>query len=1048
MKKHLIPLLFIIFVWLIVVIRNYTPATWLSGWDTIHPEFNFLLNIKRSLFAVWQEYQGVGLLGGMAHAADLPRQIILFIFSLILPAQILRYIWTFGMLLFGPLGAYVLVFHILKRFKETARDRYIKSAAMVAGLFYLLNLATLQSFFAPYDVFVTHYGFFPWLIWSTLLLIDKVNQRNLVLFIALQIIGMTAFYVPTLFLVYLITVVIIGVGKFWLSQNRLVLRNLLILLATVFIINAFWLIPFMHFTLSHSQTVVNSKINTMATEDDFLRNKKYGTIVNTLTLKNFWFDANEYYPQINARVRMLGDRDKYISQSPIQLIGLIISLYVIFGFIICFRKKELRIWALLGLVGFTFLTSATPPFSWIVEILRSSIPLLSQFFRFPFTKWSTELLTTFSIFLGVGVYVLCEQSEKRRIPSKLVAAFFIILILIFNASFFFKDTITPAMRVKIPPSYFQMFDFFKQQPLGRIAILPQENYWDWKYYQWGQFGSGFIWYGIEQPILDRAFDNWSDTDQNYYWELSQAIYSNDANAFLKALEKYQVKWLMVDKSITDPSAPKSLYFDRIDSMILNLSNNIRLAKTFGNINIYEINLESNTKDFVFLTNNLPKVGPTYKWNNFDKTYDEYGNYISVDSESKNQLNNEIFYPFRSLFTGRKQEELEFQVEDKGEYFLFHSNIPKDLIGAKLLIPPISHEESIEIDKNELDKIREVLPQIFLDGELVNIDPKQGGTIDLSYIKEGNFEIRVPKIGGYYSDQFLAINNQSAKSCDQFNTGTYKRDVISESGDKFLRLTSIGSSNCLDFDLPYLTQRLGYLVTVKSSNIHGKSLLFAVINKNSERSDTETYLPKKNESEIKNQESGINTSYFIIPPMEQYGMGYTIHIDNISIGREQTINDLGKITINPIPYNFLTSLKIVKGDKIYENTNKTVVPSSVGHPNPSFYQIEFGSDTQKQIGTDTTLVLSQGFDFGWHAYQITNDWLTDSWYMKLLIPMLGKELKNHVMVNNWENGWEIKNPQKPVTIVLFYLPQYLEYLGFGLLGVSILFLLLTKQKKIP
>ena len=60
-----------------VAFKNYTPNTFLTGWDNLHPEFNFKLNIERSLNAVWQEYQGVGLLGGMSHAADLPRQFIL-----------------------------------------------------------------------------------------------------------------------------------------------------------------------------------------------------------------------------------------------------------------------------------------------------------------------------------------------------------------------------------------------------------------------------------------------------------------------------------------------------------------------------------------------------------------------------------------------------------------------------------------------------------------------------------------------------------------------------------------------------------------------------------------------------------------------------------------------------------------------------------------------------------------------------------------------------------------------------------------------------------
>jgi len=72
-------------------------------------------------------------------------------------------------------------------------------------------------------------------------------------------------------------------------------------------------------------------------------------------------------------------------------------------------------------------------------------------------------------------------------------------------------------------------------------------------------------------------------------------------------------------------------------------------------------------------------------------------------------------------------------------------------------------------------------------------------------------------------------------------------------------------------------------------------------------------------------------------------------------------------------------------------------------------------------------------------------------MKLLIPFFQPEIKNHLLVNNWENGWRLPPSiisHQPSTITIIYLPQYLEYLGFGLLGISTLYLLLTKHTKTP
>ena len=67
------PYLIIFLTVLILFIANYLPGTWLSGWDNLHPEFNFKLNLQREIFAGWQEYQGLGAVGGLMIAADIPR---------------------------------------------------------------------------------------------------------------------------------------------------------------------------------------------------------------------------------------------------------------------------------------------------------------------------------------------------------------------------------------------------------------------------------------------------------------------------------------------------------------------------------------------------------------------------------------------------------------------------------------------------------------------------------------------------------------------------------------------------------------------------------------------------------------------------------------------------------------------------------------------------------------------------------------------------------------------------------------------------------------
>ena len=55
------------------------------------PELNPLLNLQRSITAVWQEYRGLGLLDGQSHAANLIDAFFIFCISFVLPKTIIRF---------------------------------------------------------------------------------------------------------------------------------------------------------------------------------------------------------------------------------------------------------------------------------------------------------------------------------------------------------------------------------------------------------------------------------------------------------------------------------------------------------------------------------------------------------------------------------------------------------------------------------------------------------------------------------------------------------------------------------------------------------------------------------------------------------------------------------------------------------------------------------------------------------------------------------------------------------------------------------------------
>ena len=94
-------------------LANYTPGTFLMGWDNVQVDLNPVLGLKRSFYGVWQEYQGLGLLGGMSHSADLIRSVLIYFASKIIPQAVIRYAYHFVMLLMGGIGSYKLINYLL-----------------------------------------------------------------------------------------------------------------------------------------------------------------------------------------------------------------------------------------------------------------------------------------------------------------------------------------------------------------------------------------------------------------------------------------------------------------------------------------------------------------------------------------------------------------------------------------------------------------------------------------------------------------------------------------------------------------------------------------------------------------------------------------------------------------------------------------------------------------------------------------------------------------------------------------------------------------------
>lgn len=548
-----------------IAFKNYTPNTYLTGWDNLHPEFNFKLNIERSLNAVWQEYQGVGLLGGMAHSADLPRQIFLAGVSVFLPVNLIRYFWTFLMLFIGPLGVYFLLKTLLDsrssllRIASTSKDDVLltsrSAAAISAAMFYLFNLATVQYFFVPFETFASFFGFLPWLIYFAYSYL--VGTKKLLSYALISILAIPAFYVQTLFIVYIMLLVCLIFINF---------KKSIWLFLTTFLVNSFWLLPVIYFTIINGNTPASSKINSIATPETYYMNLARNDFNSIATFKGYWFDYYDWnqetqkFDYLYKQSLSLHDKnwEDHSSQKYVEYIGIGLFAVSILGLIL----NRQVVWILMFIVSVVMISGVKIPISVLAEAFRNS-----------FTKWSVAL--SFVTSIGIGLFISKFKNLFLYILSGIIIALSVCQVL----PVFKGNLISQSMRINIPIEYFQSFDFLNTRTNGgRMAILPVNNFWGWQFHSWGYRGSGFYWYGIKNPILDRAFDVWSKSNENFYEELNFGLLNNDSELLKKIFEKYQVSYIYLDKNVITPGN---------NNIILPDLSQFKLIASFGNIDIYE-----------------------------------------------------------------------------------------------------------------------------------------------------------------------------------------------------------------------------------------------------------------------------------------------------------------------------------------------------------------------------------------------------------------------------------------------------------------------------
>lgn len=1090
---------FIFLVVFVIAIVSYKPGTILTGWDNLHPEFNFFLNIKRSLFAVWQEYQSLGLLGGMGHAADLVRQIFLLMLSSFIPQQALRYVWTFLTLFIGGSGMVFLSTSIVSHTSFGTKARNVTVIPLLASLFYVFNLATLQTYYVPFETFTAHFAFLPWMLLTSIHFFNNQSKKNALILALTLFITTPQSYVPTLFVVFLLGATIILLSSAYklvrLGRTINLLKIAIKYYSIVLLSNAFWLLPFLHFTFTNASTNVNAKINQLATPRIILQNKEFGTLQDVMLLKGFWFNSID--PNLaKVSTYMLEPWRDHLANPLITLIGFIMFGIVLFGVIEALRRKEplLVSFGVLFLFVFTMLANNTPPFMWI-DSLFSHIPLFSQAFRFPFTKFSLLAGLLYGLFFGIGMGRTIELANKllpkllKRaggIATSLLVAAGIVGIFAFSLPTFQGKFIYEKEQLKMPNDYQKVFNFFdKKDGDARIATLPMAGFWSWNYYEWGYGGSGFLWYGLKQPVVDRAFDSWGATSENSYNELSYALYSKNPEQFENVLNKYNISYLIVDRNIYSVTSQKSLFYSETEGLL----SSIKATKeaSFGKIDIYRVQLKEKTQNFVY-SRSLPQSVNGYTWGDNDIAYKNLGDYITSD-------NSTTYYPLRSLFSNKILKQ-DFAVEQTESEISLVTRLPK-ITESRLVLPSYANEQIIPVEitvepdnanNSALISVLPLFPKVQIGKNVLTqntsyplplfVVPKLDTPYSLFINGEKMVSVDVAnpqKIRTYLKLTQENIFSLSHAQMDELSVQTIQKETLislPQMQQQSLVLKNIAAGEELTITIPKAFDSLysykyggkdfnnasdcntfrngktsftisGSSITYNAANdslcssvysqglLHDEGYLLTVNAKNEK--GTALHFWALNDYEgiapIDLNLSKNGNSTFFLPPMEKNAISYSFHADTVAIGTEVSKNTLNSVEAMHVPYNYLVNIVLTKPFI----SSSSFARFTTTHPNESLYV-----STPKEVkSAKTLLVLSQSYDKGWQAYAGRK-----TFWSSIFPFFLGKRLE-HVKVNNWENGWITDGSSLPkgTQITIVYLPQYLQYFGFLSLSLFLAVLLL-------
>lgn len=711
-------LILLLIVSVCVCVLNYSKNTYLSGWDSLHPEFNLQLYWER-ITSVWQQQQGLGAPASQSHAAEIPRMGILTVLSIFLPQSMVRYGYIYLMIVLGPMGVFLLLKHIFVKIQKTSDHLFPSVSAFLGGLFYLLNYGSVQQFIAPFEMFATNYGYLGFIFLFAINYLESGLGKFLWGFVVVITFSSAMAHTATLWYVFYFGFTLYCISYAILSKKAG--KRALVLILLAFALNCFWIFPNIYYAFTHGGNVILSKIHRLSSEETYAYNKKYGSINNYSLMKGYLTEWSVVANNFKS-TRLLEVWENHFSQKIPNFLMYLFAAMTFLGFIVSAVKKTTHKTILAFIPPFLFasffLLSNAPIISPLLESLRSMSSLFKEAIRSPYTKFAIYDIFFRSLFFAFFQFLLLMWIQKQlpqKLSSYLSRSYYLICtlcILYYALPTFQGQYINPLFRVTIPSSYTRLFEWARTKDRSaRILELPFQSIYGWNYYKWETEqtstlyqGAGFMWFGLPQPLIDREFDRWYQPNEQSYRELAYAINSQNAPLFEQTIQKYKISYILYDKSHTIIGSEYKMEEEKyqVTSEWLKSIPSIQLSERFGTIEIYtnkRIQDDEETTPINTMTQ-LPDIFPSYMSNYYDAAYVGFGDYFTRNNATQTTY----MLPGRQLINQTERIDKSKILNTGNEIVVLNHNVEssytyKNTTSIKQLIPSNQIEGEVTITQN-------------------------------------------------------------------------------------------------------------------------------------------------------------------------------------------------------------------------------------------------------------------------------------------------------------------------------------------------------------